>query len=130
MEKQLNNFIQELSKAKKMSVGKLSDGHHSFQELYEHRNLLFITIARMLHDEGNWTWKSVKDKHGKDLKGWFILGVDYIYPDLAELLQITYHLPMSVWKYCKFANTVNKSQWNGHTSQDVIKQLKQMLNHD
>lgn len=130
MEKEISKFLKELNNSKKISIAKISDGYHSFSELYEHRNFLFITIARMFSDNNSYVWKSLRDTKGKNLNGWFILGVDYMGPDEDKLLQITYHLPMSLWRFCKFASTLPKSTWNGHTSKDVIYLLKQMLKYD
>jgi len=130
MEKALNKFLQELARSKKISVSKISDGYHSFEELYDHRNLLFITLARLFKDNNAVVWKSLKNRDGKGTPGWFVMGIDYMAADENTIKQISYHLPMSLWKYCKFASTMNKSPWNGHASKDVIEQLIELLKHD
>jgi hypothetical protein len=130
MEKELSKFLKELHKSKKISIAEISDGYHTFSELYEHRNLLFITVARLFSENNAYVWKSVRDKYGKNTNRWFVLGIDYMPPSEKKLMQITYHLPMSLWSFCKFASTVPKSLWNGHDSKDVIVQLKEILKHD
>lgn len=38
-----------------------------------------------------------------------------------------YHLPMSEWDNCKWANTLeNAPEWDGHTSADVLKRLAEI----
>ena len=41
--------------------------------------------------------------------------------------QMTYHLPMSKWDECNFANTLDKApDFDGHTSQDVLERIKNL----
>ena len=75
---------------------------HSIDEVYEHRNTLYITLCRILIGYTSYyVWRSKKhsDKTSAG-KGWFILGIN---SSLGE--QITYHLPISKWKETKFAVT-------------------------
>lgn len=40
---------------------------------------------------------------------------------------ISYHLPLSKWDECAFANEFEKApEWDGHTSNDVLERLKQL----
>lgn len=58
----------------------VSDGDHSFNDLYRHRNLLFIGFLNLVSN----SWYS---KHHSDVSafdGWFIAGVE-----LEEYNQIT-----------------------------------------
>lgn len=130
MEKEINKLIEVLAKSKNLKTSKLSDGYHSFCDLYDHRNYLFILLCRMFKDNAGVIWRTRKDKNGKFQKDWFILGLEYISPDETKINQITYHLPMTLWKKCRFAMTIEKSLWDGHTSADIIKLLNQMLSYD
>jgi hypothetical protein len=65
-------------------VGQVSDSYHTFEELYNHRNLLFIAILNAYPAYG---WKSRKHHTGERLPGWFIAGLD------LPTGPITYHLP-------------------------------------
>lgn|SRR5665811_199899 len=104
----------------------ISDGYHTFEELYEHRIELFIVLCRVIWDinkvEGAYTkpWRSKLHSDGSSFDGWFILGLN---KDKGE--QITYHIPISRWRETDFAETLEKApEWDGHTSQDVLKRLK------
>lgn len=130
MEKEINKFIYELRKSQKISVQEISDGYHTFKELYDHRNLLFLVLAKLFHENDSEVWKTKKDERGISTGSWFILGIDYTNPEGTEQKQITYHLPMNMWKLCKFATVVPKSKWDGHSGFHVLEQLKEFLNYD
>lgn len=105
----------------------VSDGYHTFDELYEHRITLFIAMCRVIagHDRYVGTtdiWRSKLHSDGTSFNGWFILGIT---KESGE--QITYHLPLSKWDETDFAETLEKApEWDGHTSQDVLKRLKEL----
>ena len=92
---------------------KVSDGYHTIEELYDHRNLLFINLCLSNQDKSYW-------KHG-DVDGWFIL-----YYDIDSGQQISYHIPN---KYIKLIDKKiikikdNTEVWDGHTSKDVLDRL-------
>ena len=98
------------------------DGYHTFDELYEHRIILFIALCRHLekHNFFNPIWRSETNGDGTKWDGWFILGfVD------ENGKQITYHLPMEKWNETNFAETLEKApDFDGHTSDDVLERLK------
>lgn len=101
----------------------LSDGYHTFDELYEHRIALFIAlcaIERLKTDIP--VWKSKLHSDGSSFDGWFILGM---FEEAGK--QITYHLPIDRWDDCNFAVTMDKApEWDGHTSHDVLTRIKQI----
>ena len=102
--------------------GNLSDGYHTFNELYEHRIQLFITLCKVLHYDVD-VWRSQLHSDGTEMKGWFILGIDK-----RKNYQITYHLPMSKWDETNFAQLLYRApEWDGHTSNNVLARL-QLLN--
>ena len=101
-----------------------SDGYHTFDELYEHRIELFIALCRELSitRKGQLlsVWRSKLHSDGSSFEGWFILGIG---TDAGS--QITYHLPMSKWDDCAFAETFEKApEWDGHSSEDVLERLR------
>lgn len=101
--------------------GEMSDGYHTFNELYEHRFMLFRALGNIF--DGN-CWKSKKHGDGNDVyPGWFIAGMET--PEPAKR-QITYHIPLRLWD--KFREEEWKvleqaPAWDGHTSKDVIERL-------
>lgn len=106
----------------------ISDGYHTFGELYDHRITLFITLCKIIDKDPQYqnsdyaVWKSKKHSDGSEWDGWFILGIGY-----PSGSQITYHLPISRWTECLFITELPKApEWDGHTSADVLERLKSL----
>lgn len=98
-------------------TGDTSDGYHTFNELYDHRMALWIALCK--HYAGR-VWRSKKHSDGGFIEGWFILGMN---KEKGE--QITYHLPMSRWNGCDFAETLETApDFDGHTSEDVLYRIE------
>ena len=73
----INAEIQELREDEKELV---SDGYHTFKELYEHRVVLFVALITALtqqeyHPSNKICWKSKKHSDGTMYDGWFIAGI-------------------------------------------------------
>lgn len=110
-------------------TNKISDGYHTFGELYEHRIILWIALCREIMNNPAYqsgqkaeVWRARKHSDGTGFDGWFILGIG---KDKGE--QITYHLPESKWNDCEFAFTYDMApKFDGHTSSDVLKRLSHL----
>lgn len=112
--------------AEDVDTNLISDGYHTFGELYEHRIVLYILTARLLtqspHYKGKEVWKSKYHSDNTIYSGWFILGIGK-----KQGEQITYHLPMDYWADCAFAETLDKApEFDGHTSKDVLNRLRNL----
>ena len=97
------------------------DGYHTFDELYEHRIVLFIQLCRKIAWKGEIPiWRSKLHSDGMSYDGWFILGIHK-----EKGGQITYHLPLEKWEETNYAETLEKApEWDGHTSKDILERLK------
>lgn len=101
------------------NLGHISDGYHTFDELYEHRITLYMALCQAHFDSGMSIWRSRLHSDGSSFDGWFILGIG-----TKPGSQITYHLPLSKWDDCFFAKTRKMApEWDGHTSADVLKRI-------
>ncbi len=108
---------------------KISDGFHTFEELYAHRIELFITLCKSLMTIQDLTppnpsrpkiWKSKNHSDGTSHEGWFIMGIG-----ITQGRQITYHLPMSKWEQTSFVLELDKApEWDGHNSHEALQRLK------
>lgn len=110
----LNHIIHKLSGEERNEI---SDGYHTFGELYEHRIWLWIALCR-----GNKeiAWKSLYHSDGSRIEGWFVLGLGK-----RPGLQMTYHLPLKYWDECPFVEALSRApDYDGHTSKDVLELLK------
>ena len=111
------------------NVNQISDGYHTFGELYEHRAALFIALCKvteMLEVEAGMgsgkVWRSRLHSDGTSYEGWFIMGIG-----TGKGLQISYHLPIDKWDETYFAKTYDKApDFDGHTSKDVLNRLKSL----
>lgn len=100
----------------------ISDGYHTFDELYDHRITLYIALCKRIKKTGDdiYVWRSKLHADGSAYKSWFILG---LHVEKGE--QITYHIPMKRWEETTFANTLKIAPiFDGHTSNDVLKRIK------
>lgn len=97
------------------TIDQISDGNHNFAELYGHRYLLFILLANTNY----WTfkpWKSRLHKDGTSYPGYFVAGLK------LPTGQISYHLPLRYWNMLE-ARSLLRAEWDGHTSQDVLRRI-------
>lgn len=130
-EYQINTHIQTKKKEGLISAKNISDGYHSFGELYDHRITLYITLCRVLANSNyredskypeNPVWRSKLHSDGTMFNDSFVLGIS---KDKGS--QITYHLPISRWSETGFAETrINAPEYDGHTSEDVLNRLKEI----
>ena len=111
--------INDLIKNLNAETDLISDGYHTFAELYEHRICLFMALCRVTFQNCNVSvWKSKKHSDGVAWEGWFILGMNE-----AEGQQITYHLPVIYWNFCDFPELECAPPYDGHSPNDVIKRI-------
>lgn len=132
-EAHINTLIDNLGENGKSD--NISDGYHTFGELYKHRIALYIALCKALEllnsapatltNKTNYVWRSKKHSDGSSFDGWFILGVNY----KGGGKQVSYHLPMSKWDETDFVfNTLEFApEWDGHTSSDVLNRLSLLV---
>jgi hypothetical protein len=100
-------------------IGQVSDGYHTFDELYEHRCTLFIALMKS-HPE--LAWFSDRHSDGGKLDGWFIAGMTLPTGD------VTYHLPV---KFIPLAEATGATvmfygkEWDGHDANDVVQRIQE-----
>lgn len=101
------------------NAGTVSDGFHTFTELYDHRVILFIALAKSHADI---SWKAIKHDDGTSMDGWFVAGMHLPTGD------ISYHLPEEQWDRLGGVEALTKApKWDGHTAADVVKRLTEWL---
>lgn len=123
----IEDAINLMIKENKVDTNLISDGYHTFGELYAHRIQLYIALCRELAEnpahQYTQIWKSKAHSDGSTMEGWFVMGISRT--GVGRNSDITYHLPMSKWYECEFAPTLEQAPtWDGHTSADVLIRLK------
>lgn len=101
-------------------VGEISDGYHSFNELYAHRCALFSALM-LSHPSGS--WKSKYHSDGTSYDDWFIAGME------LPTGSITYHLPTAqFWDKLNEIPELEKApNWDGHTPNDVLLRILEWI---
>ena len=95
----------------------ISDGYHSFDELYEHRHRLYLTIVTLLPELA---WASRTHADGSSYEGWFVLGMT------LPAGQVSYHLPDRFWQEVVDLGVVRPPpEFDGHTSADVLARFEE-----
>ena len=97
-------------------IDDLSDGFHTFRQLYYQRMMLFATIVRQNKDKA---WKSLRHEDGELCfgGGWFIVGIDT--PEGSY----TYHYEDSYFSLFDCEELERGKHWDGHTEKDVTRLL-------
>ena len=102
----------------KSGIGDLSDGYHTFNELYHHRAILFSVICNSMPDKA---WKSKLHDTGDMFEGMFIVGIET--PDG----QATYHYDVNpYWDIFKVKEFEKAPKWDGHTPTDAINRIAKL----
>lgn len=99
-------------------IGDLSDGYHTFNELYHHRAVLFSVICNLFKDKA---WKSKKHDTGDMYDGMFIVGIE------TPQGQATYHYDIDpYWEMFNVKELPNAPKWDGHTPEEAIRRISTM----
>lgn len=108
-----NRFDGKRVSAEVTDTNEVSDGFHTFGELYEHRIILFACLS-LAAKSGIRCWKSWKHHDGTSFEGWFIGGMQ------LPTGPVTYHLPMDKWELFDVEELELGLEWDGHTAEDAL----------
>ena len=99
-------------------VGDLSDGYHTFNELYHHRAILFSVICNN-HPEIAWKSMHHNDPNSPMYDGMFIVGIE------TPQGQATYHYDIDpYWDMFKVKELDRAPAWDGHTPDEAIRRIE------
>lgn len=96
------------------NIGQISDGSHTFNELYYHRMILFSVICNT-HKER--AWKSWKHSNGTMYENYFIVGITTDQGDYS------YHYHKDYWDRFNVKELEYAPKWDGHKPTDVTRLL-------
>lgn len=113
-------YVETLPIGKELHMKDVSDGHHTFRELYDHRLALTVALTRTTLRR---CWRSMYHHPDDDpmFDGCFIVGID------LPTGTITYHYKVEYWKLFDGSTTLlsHAPKWDGATPDDTIKRLKE-----
>lgn len=107
--------VQTIMALPAVDVEKISDGYHTFADLYEQRLILSAALAK----NNPHAWKSKRHEDGSVPfgGGWFIMGFD------TDEGCYTYHYELKDWDLFQCKELDKGKPWDGHTSKDVRRLL-------
>ncbi len=118
----INSLIKDNQET--LEVENISDGYHTFKELYEFRKIYNATLFNMAFKSARWdVHKSKKHFDGEPCFG----GNYFIVVAMLPSGQITNHYPIEDWDLFKISATDKaKYPYDGHTAQDTLTRLKNL----
>lgn len=119
LNKQLFKHLEKQDES--IDKGEISDGYHTFNELYYYRMLYNAAFFNLLPKE--WVHKSKKHHDGEECfgGGWFIV--------MAELPtgQISNHYELKDWDLFDIPEKEIADEWDGHTPQEAAERIHKFL---
>lgn len=107
-----------------VDMGEVSDGYHTFNELYYYRMLYNAAFFNLLPKE--WVHKSKRHHTGEECfgGGWFIV--------MANLPtgQISNHYELKDWDLFQIPEKEFADEWDGHTPQEAAERLRKYLQQE
>lgn len=93
-------------------IGEVSDGFHTFNQLYHQRAMLFAALVNLNRDI---SWKTRKHEDGQPCfgGGWFLVTIDT--PDGAY----GYHYEDKYWDIFHCKEIERAEHWDGYTEKDA-----------
>lgn len=105
----------------KSEVGEISDGYHTFNELYHHRAILFASLCNTFPDKA-WKSKQHDDPNQPMYDGMFICGIT------TPEGEATYHYDINpYWDMFHVKELDRAPAFDGHTPQMAIDRLMHMF---
>lgn len=105
-------------------MGEVSDGYHTFNELYYYRMLYNAAFFNLLPKE--WVHKSKRHHTGEECfgGGWFIV--------MANLPtgQVSNHYELKDWNLFKVPEKEIADEWDGHTPQEAAERIHKYLQQE
>ncbi len=107
-------------------MGSVSDGYHTFDELYEQRMLYNAAFMNYLPHEEFRVHKSKRHNDGEEPfgGGWFIV--------MAQLPtgQISQHYELADWDLFDIPEQQTADKWDGHTPEIANQRVREFLSYD
>ena len=113
----INNEIKEYKDRTKNSADDISDGYHTFGDLYKHRT--YLLALAMIHLP--YAWKARKHEDGTMFDGMFVVG----FPTPNGM--VTYHCDKEYWNDFKVPEIPHAPHFDGYSDADVLDREKAFL---
>jgi len=114
---EINELIAKYRKMGIITSKDISDGHHTFGELYKQRTIMFCIICNCF---SNLSWKSKKhfdEENDPMFHGDFIAGINT--PEGIA----TYHVKLEYWDLFNIPEIDRAPKYDNYTPNDVMKRI-------
>lgn len=119
-EKNFFNLKEFKDNFNNFDIGDVSDGYHTFNELYHHRAVLFSIIC---NQNARYAWKSKLHSDGSMYDNMFIVGMNL--PIKGNVYPISYHYDIyPYWDMFKVKEIERAPVFDGYTPWDVADRLE------
>lgn len=124
----VEEMIEDFKKSiphEKVDMGEVSDGYHTFNELYEYRMLYNAALFNEFAKQGLYDIHKSRRHSDGDIPfgdpNWFIV--------MAELPtgQVSNHYEMKDWDKFQVPEREFSNRWDGHSPKDVTERLTKFL---
>lgn len=107
-------------------TGIISDGDHTFNDLYNHRCTLFLSLMRVMNEKGadygvNNVWYSRTHADGEVWDNYLIVGMSTPYGECTYHVREDHFLPCL--QSANITELDHAPEWDGHNSNDVLFRL-------
>lgn len=112
----INSMICDFNKHKMINTDNISDGFHTFGQLYHQRMMLFSVLVNLFPEI---SWKTTKHEDGEECfgGGWFLVTIDT--PEGSY----GYHYKMEDWDKFNCPVLEKAKHWDGYTEEHVERLL-------
>lgn len=113
----MTEYEKKLCEAAGVSdIGEISDGYHTFNQLYHQRAMLFAALVNTYKDI---SWKTKCHEDGEPCfgGGWFLVSID------TPAGTYGYHYEDKYWDYFHCKELDKAKHWDGYTEKDVDRLL-------
>ena len=113
----INRLIIESKISGDISTKEISDGHHTFGDLYRHRIILFCALCNLLPEI---SWKSKKhfdEENDPMFNGSFIAGINTPKGPAA------YHIKLIYWDLFNIPELERAPRYDNYSEEDVIDRI-------
>ena len=120
----INAIIANMKDSNLLDTRKVSDTHHTFDELYLQRLYLFSIIC---HQNKGIAWKSRKhfdEENDPMFEGDFIVGLNT--PEGPA----SYHFKIGFWDLFDVPEILNAPKYNGYTNQEALERLRSLIKNN
>lgn len=115
--KEINNIIEQSKKDKIISVKDISDGHHTFGDLYKHRTYLFAVVCNQFKEISFKTKKHFDEENDPMYNGDFMVGIN------TPKGIVTYHIKLEYWDLFDIPEIERGPKYDGYDEEESLERV-------